>query len=709
MMPDEVDLTILRYLETSPQTLTPLFARVPRSTVYHRIRKLIEGGLVVRRDKKAVLSQHGRRALEEARESSTPVRREPDIVEFVPHLALAPTAVHRALLTLIAAAVVARRHRLSGSHHPTFLLVGAKLTWKTFMGRLSCHMVGIDPTKYVLQMTAETPGSLIQRRGATGQVVTKRDAISQPVVCLDELGRATADVLRIAKLLFSGEIETPFENDTLEILAVPIATMNPKVDHDGADITEIVGLDEGIARRSIIANLTGVGIPAEILTEGDARLDQARSRGAAEFPAPRHPGWVPSTEIQHILQDAFEFPERLADVDCTMVAQLCTALTAWLSRDDALFLGVRSYLVILETLGWLKEDWPRALPALDRGERTPEPTDPPSESPAAPQSLDPLDYNAKVRFILSALKALGLGPEEGADLMACVQKLGLERLTELELLDCMLSSMGIGLGDVKRILAASKRLAEATGRPAAKAATVMLELIRAILDAFPKELAQNELHRSVLAMISASADVGRLEERVRIMTTETRGIESSRAALARRQADEKARLRDLEARRKRAEVELAETEDRLAESEYELQRIQGMCKEQADDIERAKDHLRLLSGELHPHGPFAIELGHALKARRQGRAKARIVGLSPSSLIELFNLYVSKIAPHLVPNWKIKELHRVICRELARKLRAELAETKRILEDPEKSVSEQLRAVDDACRHLRWREIIPAP
>ena len=59
------------------------------------------------------------------------------------------------------------------------------------------------------------------------------------------------------------------------------------------------------------------------------------------------------------------------------------------------------------------------------------------------------------------------------------------------------------------------------------------------------------------------------------------------------------------------------------------------ARERADDIDRAKEHVRLLSAELHVYGPFAIEVEHALRARRQGRMKTKSVTLSLAALKEI--------------------------------------------------------------------------
>ena len=51
--------------------------------------------------------------------------------------------MHRAILTLVVAAIIARTHRLSGFHHATFVLLGPKLTWKTWILRMACLIAGI--------------------------------------------------------------------------------------------------------------------------------------------------------------------------------------------------------------------------------------------------------------------------------------------------------------------------------------------------------------------------------------------------------------------------------------------------------------------------------------------------------------------------------------------------------------------------------------
>ena len=100
---DDRDLVILRYLEDGPRALKPLFDTLSSSVVYARAKRLEAAGYVSRDGAKRGLLPAGREALAAARAPSVPASVEPDLSDAVPHIALAPTPVHRAVMIVAAA------------------------------------------------------------------------------------------------------------------------------------------------------------------------------------------------------------------------------------------------------------------------------------------------------------------------------------------------------------------------------------------------------------------------------------------------------------------------------------------------------------------------------------------------------------------------------------------------------------------------------
>jgi DNA-binding Lrp family transcriptional regulator len=695
------DRRILGFLEKGAMTLKPLFNTMPKSAVYDRLAKLTEVGYVFKDGKRRGLTSAGRATLKANGRATVVESDEPSIESFVAHIALAPTRVHRALLTLIAAAIVARLHRIRESHHPSFVLMGPKLTWKSWLAKLACWMAGIDAREFVLNLGTETPGSLIQRRGAKGQVVTKRLAISQPVMGLDELGRAKADVMRIVKTLLYGDLKTPFENDVLETRCVPIVMLNPRTTKAGADLTEILGLDEGTVRRSVVADLKAVEIPKDILTEGDGRLDQARALGGAEFPAPRDPEWDPSKEVQAHLLAAFDRPQRLADVDFSMVALMCTALTAWLPRVGALRLGVRSYLEIVETLGWVKDGWRSSLPGRVEsvpGEKT---TATGVGAGAAPAKPNTLDFTAKASIMLAACKRLGLSPVEATERISRLEKLGLKRLDALDALDKALGDAGVDLADVGGALDAGCRLAAAIGGEPPKAVALLRGLVATVIRSLPADRTSAQVRAVVVGLAKNEVKLEGLKDRVALLEQEVPDLECRRKEAAFQRKTEVAKLAQMKAKRNDAQVRTRQITQQLAQRQQQATTLEAKCNTMRGHIARACEHERLLAGELDPNGPFAQAVLDGMRRRRG----TETVKISEDALKELFDLYVRKLDGQLVPVWELRKFADLARREAAKELRKLFEGVVEGLQGLREGVAEKLRAADDAVGLLRHREI----
>ncbi|MFC1706808.1 hypothetical protein ACFL59_08310 [Planctomycetota bacterium] len=405
---DAREIQILRHFEAGLERVKPLLRRYPRSSVYRLLGKLVDQGLLRREGRRYSLMPAGRDALDSLGTGNVQSGWTLTLEAQLPHLRHTPTPLHRAVLELVACAIVARRHRLRTSHHPAFLLFAPKLRWKTWLAKAGGHMAGGDPTYDVIYLGSESGRSMLSRKGARGQRVTVRSALGKSVVGLDEYLRAKPDVRRLVQVYLFGELSVPDENETLTIEAVPIVTLNPR--EDAADLDQRLGLDEAMLRRSVPVDLTAIDIPPALLTEGEILLERMKALGAADFPPPQHPDREPRAEVKKLLLATLDCPERLAGIDVTMLAMLATAATAWLEPEQALSLVVSNYLTIVRQLGWTKPGWKDTLASANAKPAT-------VESPPAVPDVDPnpLDYDAKIHALADMCSRLDLSPTDAVE------------------------------------------------------------------------------------------------------------------------------------------------------------------------------------------------------------------------------------------------------------------------------------------------------
>ncbi len=419
---DEKELEILRHLGPGPAAVKPLLARMPRSSVYRRLKRLAALGLIRREGRRYLLRPSGHQALEDdADRGDSPSDQSKALDRVLPHTRLAPTPFHAALLRLIGCAVVARRHRVRESHHPAFVVFGPKLRWKTWVAKAACLMVGADPAEDVIFLGTESGRSMLSRKSRDGKRLTARKALSRPVVGLDEFLRAKPDVRRLLEVYLFGDVSVPDEDGPITVEPVPIVTLNPRENLANDRLNERLDLDDAMLRRSIVANVGDVPIPDEVLAEGDARLERMRALGPAEFPMPRQPSWDPRHEIREGLVAALSDHDRIADIDISMVAMLACSATAWLSREGAVRTVLIDYLSVVERLGWLKPDW-RSEAESARGGRG---AHAPATSGASTRA-NRLLFDAKLHRLADECDRLGLEP---LDLGQCLEDLS--KLREL--------------------------------------------------------------------------------------------------------------------------------------------------------------------------------------------------------------------------------------------------------------------------------------
>jgi len=159
-----VDRTILEFCGNDFCAVTSLKGQIGSGTLYRHVATLIRLGWLEKAGSLYRTTAAGHRQLQR------PTGGRPwDALERIyPPLEVVPTPVHRAIIELIFAAVIARQHVIRPDRHPYFVAFGGTLHWKTSLGRFVCHALGLDPTFHVVDCASETGKSLSFRRNATG-------------------------------------------------------------------------------------------------------------------------------------------------------------------------------------------------------------------------------------------------------------------------------------------------------------------------------------------------------------------------------------------------------------------------------------------------------------------------------------------------------------------------------------------------------------
>ncbi|OIQ85549.1 hypothetical protein GALL_326080 [mine drainage metagenome] len=227
---------------------------------------------------------------------------------------------YRAFLELLVSAVIARHHLGStrDEGHLAFIAIGETGTGKSAMGRLLCHLFGWPAEQHVVDLPAQTGGSLLGRRERNGEVWAWEPAPTtlRPFVMLDEFDKADPPVQKNTWVYVNGQFRQEFEGATYELRATPLLTANPPAsggryrDLQPAYRRRSVVLDTGAAasRSSLIEDLLSdfyattspadrlslerLRPPADLAPEARAVLKMARDQaltaaGRDEFPGLR--------------------------------------------------------------------------------------------------------------------------------------------------------------------------------------------------------------------------------------------------------------------------------------------------------------------------------------------------------------------------------------------------------------------------------------
>jgi len=355
------DVAVLEFLSAQPQPIRELLGMYPKATVYARLRALQATGLVAKKGSQYWLTSAGLQV--KAEREGAPVL--DGLAQVYPPLREAPSAHHRATVELAISALVVRQHTDQAEHHASFLLVGPPMTGKTGCGRFFSLIAGADPDRSVVDLAAESGRSLWIRRGAAGDVRSRRELLSAPVIVLDEYGMADRAVRQAVAPFISGRRRVPFENEILSITPVAIVTMNART---GDTVSARTGFSLPQLRRLVPCDLGAVPLP-DLALEGGRALEAARLAGPLTLRPPRGSCEEFRSAVVRLLRRVL-VPDALGLVDVEVLIGLGRGLTGWLTPVVAMRQALFDFLLLVETIGWVRPGWlehVRAFPDRDEG------------------------------------------------------------------------------------------------------------------------------------------------------------------------------------------------------------------------------------------------------------------------------------------------------------------------------------------------------
>jgi hypothetical protein len=346
---NRVDRDLLQFCRDDFRSLRELRGRISGGTLYRHAKKLVRLGWLLKEGPLYRATSMGLRQLDERPADSTW-----DGVEgLYPPLALVPSPVHRAVAELILAAVVARQHEVRPDRHPFFVCFGRTFKWKTSLGLFVCHALGLDPTRHVVDLGAESGKSLTVRRSGGGGLAFARELLGTEFVSLDEFLNADSSVRSSLGLFLAGRLSVPFENEQLAVKPVALLTLNPR---DKPTLEGRIGLSAPLIRRAILADLDVVAMP-DLATVGQQALTTAHAHAPLVIQPPAVDCVVHRERVVDVVRGILR-PDAHERVDVELVLTLCTGMTAF--RPDATQ-AIRQVLydlgVVSETLQWTRPGW----------------------------------------------------------------------------------------------------------------------------------------------------------------------------------------------------------------------------------------------------------------------------------------------------------------------------------------------------------------
>ncbi len=393
MKMNDVEKEILKYCLDKYKPMKTLYDKVPRATAHRWVNSLVKDGHLEKKGSVYKTTPKGRSTLTEDETDM-----DWDILEKeIQHLKYITNNTQRCLIELVLPSMVARRDEILINHHPTFVLFGPTYKGKTWIVEVICHILGLDPIKHIHKTMAESGNSTFFRKGPHGKLVWKSEILESPLVCFDEYHKAKEKVRNNNWLYIQGEIYIRVEDMSLKIKPVSILIYNPK---KGEEIGDRIKYEPQHKRRSIICDFSHVHIDEKERKNGEKILKKIQDIPPLTLPPHK-------SDCERYRDLIFTFlPDCVKDdsdfiIDCDMVLMLCAGMTAFLPEKKAVLVVLHRYLTIIETLGYLKENWRELLDKqvkiilngegeakIGEGHEVPEQTKAPDYSFSLPIDLD---------------------------------------------------------------------------------------------------------------------------------------------------------------------------------------------------------------------------------------------------------------------------------------------------------------------------------
>lgn len=286
------------------------------------------------------------------------------LLDYLPHKA------YRALDELVLFAISARYYGIRDDKHPTFIIYGKTMDFKTSNAKFIASMIGRPREKVIINLMTETKKSTFIRRDSRGNIVYARDILKECFVCFDEWAFAPPEVRDALKVFIDGRIKVPVENDTLEIRCVPMITTNPMnyVKTRGirtSRIEDLLEISEAQIRRSIILHTNALNIPKKKLIKyGDKIIEEASRQqpiNIRKFQPPKTNVFFKPSNLERIYEvlEKYIIPDYMDSlVDVNMIALLATGALAYIP-DPAMALRrvIQNYLRVVSSIGWVKKTY----------------------------------------------------------------------------------------------------------------------------------------------------------------------------------------------------------------------------------------------------------------------------------------------------------------------------------------------------------------
>jgi hypothetical protein len=349
----ELDRIILHHCEREFVLLQDLVKHVPHGTLYRHVSNLMDAGVLAKRGRTYCTTEQGKRRLAELTSQF-----DWNIWNGIyPPMRNVPTSQHRAVLELVTAAVVARQADGKEDHHPSFVLMGSTLAWKTSLAKFENQLLGLAPAETIIDLTTESGRSLLVRRDGKGGLAFKRDAIDRQLIVFDDYLEADASMRSTVHHFLSGRTVIPVDNTLLPIKPVPILTLNPR---PKATLEEQTGFNTAQLRRLVVTNFTNVALP-DLANMGHYALEAAAKHGPLCLQAPTVDGETWRPHIVSLVRQIL-MPQVWPRVDTEMIIIMTTGMSAFIPDPErAIQQTVYDYGVTAETLGWTTPGWSQAV------------------------------------------------------------------------------------------------------------------------------------------------------------------------------------------------------------------------------------------------------------------------------------------------------------------------------------------------------------